>query len=181
VDLNTPQLVQSPVPLAPGESTDLALAAESSGSAPSASTTQEPRPTSGLLPSHPGAARAVADHAPHVNAVPTDSLDAVHPRPHAVPASSMSTSMASTPSLTGGGSGYAASSESVPTPGAEPAFTPTPGDGEGEGYAGVGAHGSAALDSSCLQDNVPTGNLDLPQGPDVPASTGDFTPRIPPR
>ncbi|KAJ7831552.1 hypothetical protein B0H13DRAFT_2431540 [Mycena leptocephala] len=200
VDLTTPQLVQSPIPLAPGESTDLALAAESSSSAPSslmasASTTQErdhPRPTSGLLPSHPGVARVHAEPATNVNAVPTQSLDGVHPTPH-VPmpdpaalglpafgeaASSTSTSLASTPSLvppslTGGESGYAASSESIPTPGSEsmpaPALTtliPTPtapANAYGGAHGGGGIQGGAALNSSRFEDNVPT---------------GDFTPRL---
>ncbi|KAJ7915745.1 hypothetical protein B0H13DRAFT_2270207 [Mycena leptocephala] len=223
VDLSTPQLVQSPILLAPGESTDLALAAESSSSAPSsltasASTTQErdhPRPTSGLLPSHPGVAPSSSLTA-NVNAVPTASLDGVHPTPHVpmpdpaalgIPAfgeaaSSTSTSLTSTPSLvppslTGGESGYAASSESVPTPGSEsvpasalktPVPTPTaPTDAYGGAHGGGGIQGGAALNSSRLEDNVPTGDFT----PRVEGSaalnssrfednvpTGDFTPRL---
>ncbi|KAJ7915768.1 hypothetical protein B0H13DRAFT_2453154 [Mycena leptocephala] len=174
-----PQLVNPPS-RSPRESTTCARA-ESSSSAPSASTntTQEhPRATSGLLPSHPG----VAD--PGVNAL--ERGGEVHPTPHGVPAS-----MPSTPSLTGGESGYAASSEtegeSVRTPGSEPAFTtpvpiptPTPhgygdgnGEAEGEGFAGVGAHGSAALNFS-LKTTYPR-DLDLPQSHDIPPATGDFT------
>jgi hypothetical protein len=93
----------------------------------------------------------------------------------------MSTSLVSTSSLVpsaGGESGYAASEESVPTSGLEgvPVFTPTPG--EGGVFAGVGGHGSAALNSSRFEDNVPTGDIDHPQGPDVVAPTGDFTPSL---
>ncbi|KAJ7202685.1 hypothetical protein B0H12DRAFT_1225732 [Mycena haematopus] len=156
---DTPQLVQSPTSMSPSPS------AHSPQS-------QAQLSSSDLKPSHPGVASvSSADSDVHALHLPTHIVyrGHPHPTPHAVPVpvsssnanASETTPAASTPSLvpsTGGDSGYTASTE-----GGTPLATPT----DVPMAPGIAIQGSAALNSSRIQDTVPTGDLDETSQPNL--------------